>query len=117
MKRGTTLVASCQAYLTAGVVPFPPEPGTLDMKRAALREHRSQMGDWDPRELLVEWAREQGARSGLEAAEAYRHMVLEGPSSARGASRVRHLDRGAGRPPPPCLTRPLPGSASHPPPT
>lgn len=53
--------------------------GTLDVKLAALREHRSQMGEWDPKEFLVEWAREQGARGGLEAAEAYRHMVLEGP--------------------------------------
>ena len=51
----------------------------LDAKLAALREHRSQMGDWDPKEFLVEWAREQGVRGGLEAAEAYRHMVLEGP--------------------------------------
>ena len=53
--------------------------GTLDVKLAALREHRSQMGEWDPKEFLVEWAREQGVRAGLEAAEAYRHMVLEGP--------------------------------------
>jgi hypothetical protein len=37
------------------------------------------MGEWDPKEFLVEWAREQGARAHLEAAEAYRHMVLEGP--------------------------------------
>jgi LmbE family N-acetylglucosaminyl deacetylase len=53
--------------------------GTLDVKLAALREHRSQMGEWDPKEFLVDWAREQGVRVGLEAAEAYRHMVLEGP--------------------------------------
>jgi LmbE family N-acetylglucosaminyl deacetylase len=53
--------------------------GTLDLKLAALREHRSQMGDWDPKEFLVDWAREQGVRAGLEAAEAYRRMVLEGP--------------------------------------
>jgi hypothetical protein len=37
------------------------------------------MGEWDPKEFLVEWAREQGVRAGLAAAEAYRHMVLEGP--------------------------------------
>ena len=53
--------------------------GTLELKLAALREHRSQMGEWDPKEFLVEWAREQGARAGLGAAEAYRRMVLEGP--------------------------------------
>ena len=53
--------------------------GTLDLKLAALREHRSQMGEWDPKDFLVEWARGQGVRAGLEAAEAYRHMTLEGP--------------------------------------
>jgi LmbE family N-acetylglucosaminyl deacetylase len=53
--------------------------GTLDLKLAALREHRSQMGEWDPKEFLGEWAREQGVRAGLDAAEAYRRMVLEGP--------------------------------------
>jgi LmbE family N-acetylglucosaminyl deacetylase len=53
--------------------------GTMDAKLAALREHRSQMGEWDPKDFLVEWAREQGLRGGLDAAESYRRMVLEGP--------------------------------------
>ena len=53
--------------------------GTMDQKLAALREHRSQMGEWDPKDFLVEWAREQGLRAGLDAAEWYRRMVLEGP--------------------------------------
>jgi LmbE family N-acetylglucosaminyl deacetylase len=53
--------------------------GTMDVKLAALREHRSQMGEWDPKDFLVEWAREQGLRGGLDAAESYRRMVLEGP--------------------------------------
>ena len=48
------------------------------MKLAALREHKSQMGDWDPAEMLAAWAREQGKPRGLDAAEAYRVMVLEG---------------------------------------
>jgi LmbE family N-acetylglucosaminyl deacetylase len=48
----------------------------LPVKLAALREHRSQMGDWDPTEMLTEWAREQGLKHGIEAAEAYRRMVL-----------------------------------------
>jgi len=52
---------------------------TLDVKLAALREHRSQMGEWDPKDFIVEWAKEQGVRAGLEAAESYRRMVLEGP--------------------------------------
>jgi LmbE family N-acetylglucosaminyl deacetylase len=50
----------------------------LDVKIAALREHRSQMGEWDPGPMITEWARQQGARRGLKAAEAFRRMVLEG---------------------------------------
>jgi LmbE family N-acetylglucosaminyl deacetylase len=49
----------------------------LDVKLAALREHRSQMGDWDPTAMITGWAREQGRRRGLDAAEAYRRMLLD----------------------------------------
>ncbi len=49
---------------------------TMETKLAALAEHRSQLGDWDPREMLTEWAKEQGKARGLEAAEAYLKMVL-----------------------------------------
>jgi LmbE family N-acetylglucosaminyl deacetylase len=52
---------------------------TLDAKLAALREHKSQMGTWDPADMITAWAREQGKSRGLAAAEAYRLMVLEGP--------------------------------------
>jgi len=53
---------------------------TLAVKLAALKEHRSQMGTWDPTEMITGWAREQGARKGLEAAEAFRHMRLHDDS-------------------------------------
>jgi LmbE family N-acetylglucosaminyl deacetylase len=49
----------------------------LDVKLAALRAHKSQMGDWDPAEMITQWAREQGKRRRLEAAEAYRRMILQ----------------------------------------
>lgn len=49
---------------------------TLDLKLAALREHRTQLGTWDPAEMITAWAREQGRRGRLAAAEAYRLMVL-----------------------------------------
>lgn len=52
---------------------------TLDVKLAALKEHRSQMGEWDPTEMITLWAGEQGKRKGLDAAEAFRRMVLGGP--------------------------------------
>lgn len=51
----------------------------LDVKLAALKAHRTQMGEWDPTEMIREWARQQGKRRGLAAAEAYRRMVLAGP--------------------------------------
>ena len=49
----------------------------LDVKLAALRAHKSQMGEWDPSEMITQWAREQGKRRRLAAAEAYRRMVLQ----------------------------------------
>jgi len=49
---------------------------TLDLKLAALRAHKSQMGEWDPGEMITQWAREQGRRRKLTAAESYRRMLL-----------------------------------------
>jgi LmbE family N-acetylglucosaminyl deacetylase len=49
----------------------------LDLKLAALREHRSQLGAWDPAPMIAEWARAQGKPRRLRAAEAYRLMLLE----------------------------------------
>lgn len=51
----------------------------LHLKLAALKEHRSQLGSWDPTEMVTDWAREQGARRGLIAAEAFRQMRLNDP--------------------------------------
>lgn len=51
---------------------------TLSQKIQALREHRSQLGEWDPSGMLTTWAREQGKRKRLRAAEAFRRMILEG---------------------------------------
>ncbi len=49
----------------------------LDLKIQALREHKTQMGDWDPSALLKGWARRNGARARLRAAEAFRRMILK----------------------------------------
>ncbi len=49
---------------------------TLEVKLEALRAHKSQMGDWDPAEMITGWARMSGEPRGLAAAEAYRLMVL-----------------------------------------
>jgi LmbE family N-acetylglucosaminyl deacetylase len=50
---------------------------TLDIKIAALREHKSQLGDWDPTDMLKGWAQMHGKPGGLKAAEAYRLMLLD----------------------------------------
>jgi hypothetical protein len=35
------------------------------------------MGDWDPTAMITAWAREQGRRKRLRAAESFRRMILE----------------------------------------
>jgi LmbE family N-acetylglucosaminyl deacetylase len=50
---------------------------TIDLKIAALRKHESQLGDWDPDELVREWSREAGNRVGFAFAEAYRRISLK----------------------------------------
>jgi LmbE family N-acetylglucosaminyl deacetylase len=49
---------------------------TLDLKIAALKKHASQLSDWDPTEMMREWAAETGKEKGLQAAEAFRVMTL-----------------------------------------
>jgi LmbE family N-acetylglucosaminyl deacetylase len=51
---------------------------TLDRKLAALREHASQIRHPESLEARIrEWAREEGAAIGVEAAEAHRVIVIE----------------------------------------
>ena len=49
---------------------------TLDLKIAALKKHSSQLGDWDPTEMMREWAADTGKEPGLPAAEAFKVMTL-----------------------------------------
>ena len=48
----------------------------LEIKLAALKEHRTQMGEWDPTDMITGWARMQGAKKKLAAAESFRMMRL-----------------------------------------
>lgn len=50
---------------------------TLETKVQALAQHASQLGPWDPHERMREWARDEGKDHGLEAAEAFRIMILK----------------------------------------
>jgi len=50
---------------------------TLEIKCRALKQHSTQLGDWDPLERMKEWAAEDGKEKGLPAAESFRVMVLK----------------------------------------
>ncbi len=50
---------------------------TIEQKIAALKQHASQMGDWDPTEHVKEWSAETGKDQGLAYAESYKVITLE----------------------------------------
>lgn len=54
---------------------------TIDQKIAALKKHASQMGDWDPTEMIKEWAAENGKEKEIAYAESYRVITLERPEA------------------------------------
>jgi LmbE family N-acetylglucosaminyl deacetylase len=49
---------------------------TIDVKVAALRAHRSQMGDWDPEPRIKEWAAERARGKEMQYAEGFRVVTL-----------------------------------------
>jgi LmbE family N-acetylglucosaminyl deacetylase len=49
---------------------------TMTLKIEALRQHKSQLGDWDPSEMLQRWAKERAEGKEMPYAEAFRRMVL-----------------------------------------
>ncbi|UCC85634.1 MAG: PIG-L family deacetylase [Anaerolineales bacterium] len=55
---------------------------TIEQKIVALKQHASQMGDWDPTEMVKEWGAETGQEKGLAYAESYRVINLERPGAA-----------------------------------
>lgn len=50
---------------------------TIDLKIAALKKHESQLGEWDPTEMIRKWASEEGKEQGMAFAEAYKVMRLD----------------------------------------
>ncbi len=52
---------------------------TIESKIAALKEHVSQIGDWDPTEWITAWAAEAGKEKGLAYAESFRVITLVQP--------------------------------------
>ena len=50
---------------------------TIDLKIAALKQHKSQMKNWDPEERLRQWSAETGKKVGFLYAEAYHRITLK----------------------------------------
>ena len=50
---------------------------TIELKIAALRQHASQLGDWDPSPRIKEWNAETGKRVGFQYAESYYRISLK----------------------------------------
>ncbi|MFQ5419342.1 MAG: PIG-L deacetylase family protein [Anaerolineae bacterium] len=50
---------------------------TIDLKMEALRQHKSQLGDWDPEERLKNWSSETGKKVGFAYAEAFKRITLQ----------------------------------------
>ncbi len=67
---------------------------TIDLKIAALKAHKSQLGDWNPEENVKKWAAEAAQGKEMEYAEAYRVITFEDalpkaepvPAAAEGAT-------------------------------
>jgi LmbE family N-acetylglucosaminyl deacetylase len=54
---------------------------TVDQKIEALKQHASQMGDWDPTERIKQWSAETGKDKGLAHAESFRVITLVQPDA------------------------------------
>jgi LmbE family N-acetylglucosaminyl deacetylase len=52
---------------------------TIGQKVSALKQHASQMGDWDPTERIREWNAATGKDKGLAYAESFRVITLVQP--------------------------------------
>jgi LmbE family N-acetylglucosaminyl deacetylase len=50
---------------------------TIDTKIKALRQHVSQLGDWDPEERIKEWSASTGKKVGFKYAETFQRIVLQ----------------------------------------
>jgi LmbE family N-acetylglucosaminyl deacetylase len=52
---------------------------TIDLKIQALREHSSQLGDWDPDEPIKTWNHETGKKVGFTYGERFLRITLKEP--------------------------------------
>jgi len=56
----------------------------IDTKIKSLKEHKSQMGEWDPTERITNWAAETGKKVGFAHAERFRRITLKEPETSNG---------------------------------
>ncbi len=54
---------------------------TIDLKIEALRQHTSQMGEWDPEEPIKNWNAETGKKVGFAFAERFLRITLREPET------------------------------------
>ncbi|MGD8819556.1 MAG: PIG-L deacetylase family protein [Anaerolineae bacterium] len=54
---------------------------TIDLKIRALKQHASQLGDWDPTERIENWSAEVGKEQGIAHAESFRVITLMPPDT------------------------------------
>lgn len=51
--------------------------GHIDKKITALKQHASQLHEWDPEKMIREWAEAEGKEKEMPYAESYKVMILE----------------------------------------
>jgi LmbE family N-acetylglucosaminyl deacetylase len=54
---------------------------TIEQKIVALKQHASQMEDWDPTDRIKEWSAETGKEKGMQYAESFRVITLVEPKA------------------------------------
>ena len=70
---------------------------TLELKIEALRQHASQMGDWDPTEHVTRRSQERAEGHGMTYAESFRRMILvRDPEETPGELETRPRCESAG---------------------
>lgn len=67
---------------------------TIDIKVAALRAHRSQMGDWDPEPRIKEWAADRARGKEMMYAESFRVVTLESDEAWEKSNTSPHSNAG-----------------------
>jgi LmbE family N-acetylglucosaminyl deacetylase len=57
--------------------------GVMDIRLEALKQHKSQFGDWDPTTMVYEWNSSAGKKVGFKYAESYRRITIQEPAEEK----------------------------------